>query len=111
MALENENSSLSISSNEYLSNLFESDIVVRVPIVDGISPPHSKRYLIINIEVDGIHHKREKTKRFCQLRDKYLKLQGVVIERIETSTLRKMKDKDVEKWIQDRVKDAQKLHL
>jgi hypothetical protein len=82
----------SISSNEYLFNLFESDIVLRVPIVNDLSSSRlSQRELIIiiNIEIDGIHHKREKRKRFCMLRDKYLKAKGVVIERIDTSTLRR----------------------
>jgi hypothetical protein len=67
-----ENSSEIISSNEYLCSIFEGDIVLRVPITNDKDPSRS---LIINIEVDGISHKRETKKRFCQLRDKHLKSQ------------------------------------
>jgi hypothetical protein len=102
-----ENSSLLISSNEYLFNLFESDVVLRVSNTDGISISQSNKIdLIINIEVDGMNHKQEK-KRFCTLRDVFLKSKGVVIERIETSALRRMNDKEVKEWVQERVKEAQ----
>jgi very-short-patch-repair endonuclease len=60
-------------------------------MVNGPSPSHS---VIINIEVDGSHHLRERKKRFFMLRDKYLKSQGVVIERIDVPFLQKMKNDD-----------------
>jgi hypothetical protein len=91
-----ENAAVSISSNEYLFNIFEADIVLRVPMANIVN--HSQLNnsdLIINIEVDGIHHQPERKKKFCMLRDKYLKSQGVVIERIEVSVLRRMKDKEL----------------
>jgi hypothetical protein len=97
-----ENSAESISSNEYLCSIFEGDIVLRVPIATDEHPSGFKS-LIINIEVDGISHKQETKKRFCILRDKYLKSQGVVIERIEASTLKKMTDLEVGEWILERV--------
>mmetsp|Transcript_25366 Transcript_25366/g.24267 ORF Transcript_25366/g.24267 Transcript_25366/m.24267 type:complete len:247 (-) Transcript_25366:238-978(-) len=104
-----EISFLSVSSNEHLFNLFESDIVLRVPIGDSLTCFQSNdRDLIINIEIDGIHHKQERTKRFCMLRDEYLKSRGVIIERIETSTLRRMKDNKVKEWLQERVIIAQR---
>jgi hypothetical protein len=96
-----------ISSNEYLSSPFESDILVRVPkppIPNSIPNPDSNfnpngpsrsDYAIINIEVDGIYHKLEKKKWFCMLRDKYLKSQGVIIIRIEASVLGRMKDEEL----------------
>jgi hypothetical protein len=37
------------------------------------------------------------------LRDKYLRSQGVVIERIEVSVLRRMKDKELKEWLLERV--------
>jgi hypothetical protein len=103
-----KDSVLSISSNEYLFDLFESDIVLRVPIINIPSPFQSQErdFLIINIEVDGIHHKQENKKRFFMLRDEYLKSQGVVIERIEVSTLKRKKDKEVKEWIQEKVTEA-----
>jgi very-short-patch-repair endonuclease len=57
--------------------------------------------LIINIEVDGAYHKQERKKRFCTLRDKYLKSQGVIIERIEAEFLRRMTDEEMKRWLLD----------
>jgi hypothetical protein len=99
-----ENAAMTISSNEYLFNIFEADIVLIVPVANNVNHSQSNnRNLIINIEVDGIHHQLERKKRFCMLRDKYLRSQGVVIERIEVSALRRMKDKEVKEWLLERV--------
>jgi predicted nucleic-acid-binding protein len=99
-----ENAVVSLSSNEYLFNIFETDIVLRVPIANSVNHSQSNNSdLIINIEVDGIHHQLERKKRFCMLRDKYLRSQGVVIERIEVSVLRRMKDNEVKEWLLERV--------
>ena len=57
--------------------------------------------MIINIEVDGVHHRREKKKRFCRLLDEYLQSRGVVIARIEVSTLSAMKEHEVQDWLLD----------
>ena len=57
--------------------------------------------LLINIEVDGVHHWQEKKKRFCRLRDEYLQSRGVVIARIEVSALSAMSEHEVEKWVLD----------
>jgi hypothetical protein len=89
-----------------------TDIVLRVPIVNDSSPSQLREGdLTVNIELDGIHHKQEKKKRFCRLRDKYLEAQGVVIKRIDVSVLRRMKDKEVKDWIQETVAEAQNLQL
>jgi hypothetical protein len=99
-----ENSSILVSSNEYLFNLFEGDIILKIPIINGPSPSHN---VIINIEVDGSHHLRERKKRFCMLRDRYLKSQGVVIERIDVSVLQKMKNDDsLRDWLLKTVANA-----
>ena len=114
-------SKLLVSHNEHLFGLFECDIVVRVPraAVDthseedsrGISQGHDlernrvqvrgEQSLIINIEVDGVHHRQEKKKRFCRLRDEYLQSRGVVIARIEVSALNAMSEHEVEEWVLD----------
>jgi very-short-patch-repair endonuclease len=73
---------------------------MRDPIT--LSPSQSKK-VTINVEVDGLHHKQEVNKRFCMLRDKNLKAQGVVIFRIKASSLRKMNDHDLERWLRERV--------
>ena len=57
--------------------------------------------MLLNIEVDGVHHRREKKMRFYRLRDKYLQSRGVVIARIEVSALDAMNEQDLEKWIMD----------
>jgi len=99
-----ENAAMTVSSNEYLFNIFEADIVLIVPVANNINHSQSNNSnLIINIEVDGIHHQLERKKRFCMLRDKYLRSQGVVIERIEVSALRRMKDKEVKEWLLEMV--------
>ena len=91
-------SNIRISSNEYLFDLFESDIVIRIPFSNMMEEINTT-YLPINIEVDGLHHRQSIRKRFCSLRDKYLKSQGVTVNRIETSRLRNMNRNDVEDWI------------
>ena len=105
-------SKLRVSHNEHLFGLFECDIVVRVPRAvdacieeggrgDGRDPvgEREEQSLVINIEVDGVHHRRERKKRFCKMRDKYLVSRGVVIERMESSTLRRMSEQEVEEWV------------
>ena len=94
-----DKSDIMITHNEYLFNLFEADMVLRIPTISGDN-------FLINIEVDGIHHLREKSKRFCALRDEYLKSKGVVVSRIEVSALHDMSDKDVESWALDRLTNA-----
>jgi hypothetical protein len=79
-----ENTNISITSNEFLCNVFESDIVLRIPITAGSSShpgfggpvqpglglsevlysQSNKKDLVLNIEVDGIHHRQEKKKRY-----------------------------------------------
>ena len=94
-----DKSDIMITHNEYLFNLFEADMVLRIPTISGDN-------FLINIEVDGIHHLREKSKRFCAMRDEYLKSKGVVVSRIEVSALHDMSDKDVESWALDRLTNA-----
>ena len=60
------------TTNTYLYG-FEADLVQRT-IVDG-------RELVINYEIDGIHHKLSRKKYFCQLRDEYLQQRGVQVIR------------------------------
>jgi len=54
----------SVTFNVYL-DCFEADAVVRFVGTNG-------REMAVNIEIDGPHHKRSRTKRFCSLRDEYL---------------------------------------
>ena len=92
-------SDIALTSNECLFNLFEADIILRVLSA-------SEGSLVINIEVDGLHHLREKKKRFCALRDEYLKSRGVVVYRITASAVWDMSDEEIQSWALDKVASA-----
>ena len=102
-------SSVTVSSNEYLFDMFESDIVVRIPFVrstDDAAVSADGRWLVINIEVDGMRHKQEKKINFCKLRDAYLKSGGVVVHRIDASRVNKMDDNQLELWLLDVIAES-----
>ena len=100
-----QNSRILMSFNGFLFGLFETDLVLKVPITD------SSEFFYINIEMTGVYHKHQKRERFRMLRDKYLKSRGVVIERIDVLVLRQMEDVELMKWLLTRVTDAtKKLH-
>ena len=70
---------------------FEADVVLRVWRGDG-----SVR--IVNVELDGPHHRQAKKKRFCALRDWYLReVRGVVVVRwdLMSPEVQRMRDGDV----------------
>ena len=107
-----------VSHNEHLFGLFECDLVVRIPRAvnartgkedqkrgeggeGGGGGREREESLLLNIEVDGVHHRRENKKRFCTLRDEYLQSRGVVIARVEVSRLNAMNDQDLKKWVTD----------
>ena len=107
MALEKSN--MRLSHNVHLFGLIECDLVVRIHCaVDACRVEEDRTRgvegddsLLLNIEVDGVHHRREKKKRFCRLRDEYLQSRGVIIARIEVSALDAMNEQDLENWIMD----------
>jgi hypothetical protein len=82
---------VSLSCNEFL-NGFESDLVIRVASDGGLSS-------IINVEVDGPHHKYVLSKkRFCALRDQLLQQQhGVRVVRWDLMPVsqQQKRDKDI----------------
>ena len=105
-----DESNMRVSHNEHIFGLFECDIGVRIPravdarLVREDREGHEEgreESLIVNIEVDGVHHRREKTKRFCGLRDGYLQSRGVVTERMEISALDAMSEQELKKWVID----------
>ena len=89
-----------LSFNETLFQLFEGDIILRIPRADHNS------HLVMNIEIDGSLHLRKKKMNFCVQRDKYLRTKGVVVERMPSARFIRMKDNDVEKWFLEMVADA-----
>jgi uncharacterized protein YukE len=73
------------SFNERLFG-YEADIVFRIGSA------------VINVEVDGIHHKNVVKKRFCGWRDRYLSQRhGIIVKRIDLMTLeeRSLSDQDI----------------
>lgn len=86
-----DQSSAVVTSNELLFDNFQADTVLRFPHLTG--------KLIVNLELDGIHHGQDKKKRFCNLRDQYLRSQGVIVERISADRVRKMTDLEMDSWL------------
>jgi hypothetical protein len=96
-----KNTATEVQNNVHLFDLFESDIILCIPSngdsIDGNTDT------IINIEVDGIHHKNEKKIQFCRRKDKYLKTKGVFVSRMNVSKMDRMKDDEIEEWMLKRV--------
>lgn len=97
-----EGSEILVEGKSEILNMFESDIIIKIPLKSG-----SKEYITIDIEINSQYYVQEKKQRFCSLRDKYLSSQGIVIERLDLGDLRKMRDKDLSNWIHQRVLAAQ----
>ena len=48
---------------------------------------------VINVEIDGVHHRQSKKRRFCAARDEYLHSRhGVRIVRLDVIALSKLSD-------------------
>jgi hypothetical protein len=89
-----EDTPIEVHNNLHLFDLFESDTTLRIPI----NGDHINK-TIINIEVDGIHHRNEKKILFCKRKDKYLKSKGVFVFRMNVFQMDNMKDIEIEEWI------------
>ena len=85
-----------------LPGLLESDIIIKIPIENSI-----EGFITIDIEISNVYHVQEKKQRYCLLRDKYLTSRGIIVERLDLGELRKLKDKDLMNWINQRVLAAQ----
>lgn len=84
----------SVTSNGHLFDMFEADVVITTRRKNG-------EVDLVNIEVDGDSHLHEKSKLFTSLRDKYLMNRGVRIVRLDTRSLWKMDDTELELWVRD----------
>ena len=97
-------SSVLVSYDEHLFNLFHTDIVIRMPYATG---GEGVDHFIINIDVYSKYSPlSEKKKRFRMRRDDYLKSRGIHTARIELSMLKRMSDKDIEEWIMNMIAHA-----
>ena len=93
-----------VEADTHLFDFVECDVLIRLPLASASasaseSESGSGEWLLVNIEVDGIHHRNGKRSRFCHLRDKYLAARGVVVERVMTSALWDMGAPDTEAWV------------
>jgi hypothetical protein len=102
-----------VVSDSFLFNFIECDVVIRIPCGSGggsgagsgggsgsgAGGGSDGDDLLINIEVDGIHHRNGKRARFCHLRDKYLAARGVVVERVMTSFLWDKSAGELQEWV------------
>ena len=61
--------------------------------------------LIINIEVDGVHHQLPKTARYCTLRDQYLKSRGVSVVRLTVAEITDLRADELENWVLDTISE------
>jgi hypothetical protein len=84
-------------SNIYICDMFVSDIVMEINLENEGDIPDTDA--IVNVEIDGVHHRNEKRRLFCVRRDKYLKSRDVIIVRIDLSTLEEMNDIELAKWV------------
>jgi hypothetical protein len=97
---------IEVDSNVYLFDLFESDLVIYIPLI------HKKLTLknikqidtILNIEIDGIYSKSKKKLAFCRMKDECLKSKGVFVSRIDALRVSDMTVKEVKKWLLREVK-------
>jgi hypothetical protein len=99
-----------VDANFWLFSLFESDIVFRIPPPIYDDGTKSDSEIILNIEVDGVTHKKIHKTKFCSRKDKYLRSKGIFVSRMETATLLKMSDLEIEKWMSNRINDAKRSH-
>jgi hypothetical protein len=100
-----DGSNVQMSSNEYLCDVFESDLVIRLAYNEECGTASSSA-LVINIEVDGVHHEEERKKRYCRLRDAYLKSKGIIIMRMTVARLETLNDAAIEQWLLNGVADS-----
>ena len=89
------NSDIELAVGKYLLNLFEGDLILKIPQKSD----NIKNYSIVNIEIDGMNHLHPTKKRFCSLRDNYLKSKNILVVRIEAHTLRNLSDRKIKDWI------------
>jgi len=84
-------------SNIHMCDMFVCDIVMEINLQNEGDKPDTNA--IVNVEIDGIHHRNGKSRLFCVRRDKYLKSREVIIVRIDLSTLEEMNDIELAKWV------------
>ena len=75
VALASELQIIDAHHNVYLLGCFESDITFTVRDSNGAA-------VMVNVEVDGAQHERQRSKTFCRRRDEALQSKGIHVARI-----------------------------
>ena len=99
-------SNVLVSNNERLVSLFEGDIVLRTLAPGSEVDGDQDMCIVINIEVDGLRHRRVNKRRFDRLRDAHLQSKGITVRRIESSAVSAMNESQLEQCMQGLVADA-----
>lgn len=107
-------SDITFTSSIHLFDVYEADFVITTlqgkykrynienvnPEKYNLDEDNTQKVIdILNIEVDGVSHLQQKSKRFSALRDEYLLSRGVRVERISTQDLWSMTSLQLEKWV------------
>jgi hypothetical protein len=95
LAYDANHPNVSVSHNEILYG-FESDLVIRIYSAKASSAeaPSVKAHsggepqVVINVELDGPHHKAKNKRQFCMLRDLHLRERGVSVLRLDLTSKR-----------------------
>ena len=109
-----------ITQNDFLLNVFESDIILIMKINNKLSlesNDHDKSentieennlYNIMNIEIDSISNKIEKKKLYKSRRDNILKENGITVLRIHSVTLETKSTEDIISWFTNKFSGIEK---
>ena len=110
-AISQDVGAVDVRRNDYLLDCFESDVTIKVPRYLAGSESLASM-ITINIEVDGPRHKQQRTKSFCERRDKVLQAAGIHVARLDIKKSRSvLKDRSsFEKWLRNEIATARKIN-
>ena len=91
-------SNIEVFNDIFLMDLFQSDIIINIAMKKD-----SSKSLILNIELDGPNHGRERKVFFSNARDDYLRGCGIHIERLDIDDMEKMSEEVLQDWLLDKV--------
>ena len=91
-------SNIEVFNDIFLMDLFQSDIIINI-----VLKKDSTKSVILNIELDGPSHGRERKVFFSNARDKYLRGCGIQIERLDIDNMAEMSDEVLQDWLLDKV--------
>ena len=112
-------SEVEIMKEHELCGLFESEILLRLSCEKGDSSSSSggsssgsggssggKKDILLNIEINWSMDRLDKHKKYCTLRDAYLRSKGIIVERLNLSSIKRIKDGYLGEMVNGFVQDA-----